>query len=289
MAESASLSPAVAAEARDHVHEVVRRSGTSFLWGMRILPRARREAMFSIYAFCREVDDVADEAGTTEEKLAQLDWWRGEIARLYEGRPGHPVTRALAGPVAEFGLPRDEFLAVIDGMEMDAREAMVAPSLAELELYCRRVAGAVGMLSIHAFGAEGPEARKIAVFLGEALQLTNILRDLGEDAARGRLYLPRELLEVHGIATTEPGAVLDHPGVAAVSADLARMAKARFKRVRALLRRCDRRRLKPAILMMQVYARILDRLERRGWDRPRQRVGLSKLEKLWVVLRYGLV
>ncbi len=289
MAESASLSSSVAAAARDHVHEVVRRSGTSFLWGMRILPRPRREAMFSIYAFCREVDDVADEAGTESEKLRQLDWWRAEIGRLYEGCPGHPVTRALAGPVADYHLPREEFLAVIDGMEMDAREAMVGPSFVELEQYCRRVAGAVGMLSIHAFGADEPEARKIAVFLGEALQLTNILRDLGEDAARGRLYLPRELLEAHGITTTEPQAVLDHSGVAAVCADLARMAHARFKRVRALLRRCDRRRLKPAILMMQVYARILGRLERRGWDRPRQRVGLSKLEKLWVVLRYGLV
>jgi phytoene synthase len=256
---------------------------------MRILPRPRREAMFAIYAFCREVDDVADEPGEPDAKLARLEDWRAEITRLYEGRPTRPTTRALAGPVAAYGLPRDEFLAVIDGMEMDAREVMVAPALADLELYCRRVAGAVGMLSIHAFGAEEPAAREIAVVLGEALQITNILRDLAEDAARGRLYLPREILDAHGVTTRDPRAVLDHPGLAPVSAELAARARARFQRTRELIASCDSRPLKPCILMMQVYERILARLEARGWHRPRVPVRVSKAEKLWIALRYGLL
>jgi len=289
MARSSAPSPAAATAANHHVHDVVRRSGTSFLWGMRVLPKARREAMFAIYTFCREVDDVADGSDDPEAKLARLEEWRAEIARLYEGRPTRPTTRALAGPVADYDLPRDEFLAVIDGMEMDAREAMVAPGLADFALYCRRVAGAVGMLSIHAFGAQEPHAREIAVALGEALQITNILRDLAEDAARGRLYLPRELLEAHGITTRDPQAVLDHPGLAPASAELAARARARFQRTRELIGSCDPRPLKPCLLMMQVYERVLDRLEARGWHRPREPVRVSKAEKLWIALRYGLL
>ncbi len=232
MAESSAPSPLTATAATHHVHQVVRGSGTSFLWGMRVLPKPRREAMFAIYAFCREVDDVADEPGAPEGKLARLEAWRAEIERLYEGRPTRPTTRALAGPIAAFDLPKEEFLAVIDGMEMDAREAMVGPSLEDFTLYCRRVAGAVGMLSIHAFGAREPQAREIAVALGEALQITNILRDLAEDADRGRLYVPRELLEAHGVMTRDPQAVLDHPGLVPASAELAARARARVERTR---------------------------------------------------------
>jgi len=288
MTQSGLLMSEAAETASDHVNEVVRSSGTSFLWGMRILPKPRREAMFAVYAFCREVDDVADEDGDPTGKLLDLEEWRAEIARLYEGRPTLPTTQALAEPVKAFNLPKQEFLAVIDGMEMDAREAMVAPTLDELELYCRRVAGAVGMLSINVFGAREPIAPEIAVALGEALQITNILRDLAEDAERGRLYLPRELLTAAGIDTTEPVEVLRHPGLVQVCGKLAAMARARFERTRELMAQCDPRPLKPCILMMQVYERYLDRLEKRGWDRPALPVRISKLEKLWIALRYGL-
>ena len=289
MSRSESLAPTSGVAARDHVHAVVKRSGSSFLWGMRVLPKPRREAMYAIYAFCREVDDVADEPGDRDEKLAELAAWRAEIDRLYAGRPGRPTTRALLGPVREFDLPKEEFLALIDGMEMDAREAMVAPSLADLESYCRRVAGAVGMLSIRAFGAEGPAARELAVVLGEALQVTNILRDLPEDAARGRLYLPRELLERHGIAARDPERVLAHPALAEVCAELGAMARRRFARARELLSACDRRSVRPCALMMEVYGRLLERLEIRGWDKPEEAVRVSRLEKAWIVLRHGLV
>lgn len=277
MAEGASV--------QDHVRAIVARSGSSFLWGMRILPPNRRDAMYAIYAFCREVDDAADEPDTTENKLAKLTAWRREIARLYAGSPLDPVARALQGPVAEFSLPAEEFLALIEGMEMDVRSTIVAPSFEVFTLYCRRVAGAVGMLSIRVFGDTGAAARELAVVQGEALQITNVLRDVAEDADRGRLYLPGDLLAKHGMAGLEPKAVLDHPGLAAACAELAVIARNRFARAHELLARCDRRRLRPARLMLETYGRILARLEARGWDRPREAARLSRPEKLWVALR----
>ena len=177
---------------------VVIGSGTSFYWGMRLLPAAKRNAMYAIYAFCREVDDIADGDAPVAAKLDELAGWRREIDALFEGCPSRPTTLALLDPVARFDLPRSEFHTMIDGMEMDAKDSMRAPPMSELTRYCRCVAGAVGLLSIRVFGAHGDEVRRGALALGEAMQLTNILRDLSEDATRGRLYLPRELLEQQG-------------------------------------------------------------------------------------------
>ena len=272
-----------------HVDAVVGGSGTSFFWAMRLLPRPRREAMFAVYAFCREVDDIADDEAAVAVKRARLGRWRDEIDCLYAGRPQSPIARALADPVARYGLARDDFLALIDGMEMDAGDAMRAPSMAELELYCARVAGAVGLLSVRVFGAAGETARRLALTLGEALQLVNILRDLAEDAARGRLYLPRELLAAHGIASREPRAVLADPALGAVCDDLAAAARRRFAEARHLLAACPRRPMRPAVVMMTVYRRLLDRLVRRGWTRLDAPVRLSAAEKLWVALRHGVL
>ena len=287
-AEAAPV-PACDPAAMAHVREVVARSGTSFLLGMRVLPKPRREAMYAIYAFCRAVDDIADEPGERQAKLAGLDEWRREIERLYGGRPGHPIARALAGPLREYALPKAEFLALIDGMEMDVRDTVQAPSLDDFGLYCRRVAGAVGMLSVHVFGETGAAGRELAVVLGEALQTTNILRDLAEDAGRGRLYLPGELLDKHGVTTRDPAAVLTAPGLSPACAELAGRARGLFDRARSLLADCDRGRVRPAILMLEAYDRILTRLEARGWDRPEVPVRLSRLEKLWIALRHRLL
>ena len=288
MAQSSPIPQVDPTDAQQHVRTVVSRSGSSFTWGMRILPRERREAMYAIYAFCREVDDIADEPASRDWKLSQLADWRLEIDRLYAGRPGRPTTRALVLPVRDYGLAKEEFLAIIDGMEMDARQSMVAPTWSDFELYCRRVAGAVGMLSIRAFGASEPVAPEIAVTLGEALQFTNILRDIDEDAAEGRLYLPHNLLEQAGIGTRVPAEVLAHPALAKVCVPLSTMARQRFERSRRLIAGCNRQRLKPCILMMEVYERILHRLEHRGWAPPRDPVKVPRLEKLWIAFRYGL-
>ena len=284
---AATQDPAALTAARAHVRAVVKRSGTSFALGMRILPAPRRQAMHAIYAFSREIDDIADEPGAPADKLAGLDAWRQEIDRLYDGAPSRPTALALLEPVAQFDLPKAEFLALIEGMEMDARAPMHGPSMAELMRYCRHVAGAVGLLSLPVFGASGAHAERFAITLGEALQITNILRDVAEDAADGRLYLPADLLKTYGIDTRVPAEVTAHPALPRVRGALAAVARDRFAKADAALARCDRRRLRPALAMMGVYERLLDRLEAQGWDRlapPK----IGKVAKLRAALFQGL-
>ena len=285
---STAPSPAEAGSALAHVRAIATRSGSSFLWGMRLLPRPRRDAMYAIYAFCREVDDIADEGGSPAERRQALAAWREEIERLYSGRPTRPTTRALLRPVTDYALPKAEFLAVIDGMEMDAQQDIRAPAMADLRLYCRRVAGAVGVLSVHAFGATEPEARGLALAEGEALQLTNILRDLAEDAARGRLYLPRELLRRYGIESDDPQIVLHDPHLPDACRALADLAESRFAEAERLMACCRRGPMRPARIMLAIYRRLLHRLRQRGWRDLSGEVRLPKGEKLWLALRHGL-
>ncbi len=200
------MTPLGAAQADlDAVAALVRAAGTSFYRGMRVLPADRRHAMYAIYAFCRSVDDIADGDDDFAQKLPELDAWRVRIANLWRGAADGPVTRVLARAVAVFPLREPDFHAVIDGMQMDCEAAIVAPDLATLERYCDRVAVAVGRLSVRAFGDASPAADEVAHGLGRALQLTNILRDLREDAARGRLYLPREFLDDAGVPRDPDG------------------------------------------------------------------------------------
>ena len=186
----------------DEIETSVRKAGTSFYQGMRVLPPDRRHAMYAIYAFCRIIDDIADEGGTLPDNLRRLSAWRARVAGLYRGESDGPVTRVLVAAVRQFQLREADFAAVIDGMRMDAETDIVAPDLATLDLYCDRVAAAVGRLSVRAFGDSSGEADRVAWSLGRALQLTNILRDIKEDAERGRLYLPAEYLDQAGCRTT---------------------------------------------------------------------------------------
>jgi phytoene synthase len=274
--------------ARAAVRARVEAAGTSFYWAMRVLPEARRDAMFAIYAFCREVDDIADGSATPEVKRRDLDAWRREIDAIFAGQPHSTTGRVLLEPTRAFDLRRADFLAVIDGMEMDAADIR-APSLAELDLYCDRVASAVGRLSVRAFGVATEAADRVAYALGRALQLTNILRDLAEDGARGRLYLPRELLEAEGITATDPAAVVRHPALPKVCAALAAIAEQRFREARAAMRACPRRPMRPAAAMGAVYHAILARLRRRGWRDIEREVKIPAALKLWFALRYGLL
>lgn len=272
-----------------HVERLVRRSGTSFYWAMRLLPPEKRRAMYAVYAFCREVDDIADDPGHTEHKRLRLQEWREEIDRLYAGRPSQPVARALAPAIARFDLKRQDFLAVIDGMEMDAADRVRIADFAGLATYCDRVACAVGRLSNCIFGLDPETGRHLAHALGEALQLTNILRDLDEDGARDRLYLPAELLRRHGISSDRPEAVLADPALAAACREIADTTARRFEEATNILEGCDRVAVRPARMMMQVYLRTFRRLAARGWDTPRAPVALGTVDKLWIVARYGLV
>jgi phytoene synthase len=276
-----------AREDLDAVETIVRAAGTSFYHGMRVLPPDRRHAMYAIYAFCRIVDDIADEEGSLEEKRLGLAAWRDHIAGLYEGRTEGPVTRVLALAVPRFALRAEDFIAVIDGMETDAEPVVLAPDMATLDLYCDRVASAVGRLSVRTFGDASPAADQVAHALGRALQLTNILRDIQEDAERGRIYLPSEYLADAGVPA-DPVAILTAPGLPAVCDRLAALAHGYFREARQTMTLCDRTAMKPARLMAATYDAILTVVERRGWKRLDLRVGLSKWQKLWLACRYGL-
>jgi squalene synthase HpnD len=278
-----------ASRSRAIIRARVQAAGTSFYWAMRILPAARRDAMFAIYAFCREVDDIADSDAPAAEKRAGLARWRDEIDAIYAGRPPkHLIGQALVAPVADYRLRRSDFLAVIDGMEMDAVADIRAPSLAELDLYCARVASAVGHLSVRAFGDDSPAADRVAAALGRALQLTNILRDLAEDAARGRLYLPRELLAAHGIAGSDPAAVLRDKALPLVCRDLARIAEAHYRAADKALAECAHRAMRPAAIMKAIYRATFDRLVAADWRSVEREVRTPTVVKLWLALRHGL-
>jgi phytoene synthase len=276
-------------DAKAYVADVVQRSGSSFVSAMRILPPARRDGMYAVYAFCREVDDIADAPGAAAEKRRKLAEWRAEIDRLFDGRPETPIGRALLDPVRVYGLRREVFLAVIAGMEIDSADRLRLPDMAALEDYCDKVACAVGRLSNPVFGIEDGLGEPVAVALGHALQLTNILRDLAEDAALNRLYVPHELLMRFDIPDDDATAALGHIRFPEACDVLATLAARRFAEAETALARCNRRIMRPAIMMMAVYRAMLGKLRRRGWrdlDRP---VGLGAAEKLWIFVRYAVL
>src|SRR6201999_1675061 len=215
-------------------------SGSSFSAAMRILPRAQREAMFQIYSFCRQVDDIADSDGPREVRLAEIQQWRDDIDALYQGRPPARLLDYVAS-VRRFDLKREDFLAIVDGMEMDVPQDIRAPDLATLDLYCDRVASAVGRLSVRVFGLAQDDGILLAHHLGRALQLTNILRDIDEDAAIGRLYLPRESLLKAGIDSTDPQVVIADPGLPKVCAPLVEQARVHFEKSDEIMGRNPRR------------------------------------------------
>lgn len=272
----------------------VRQEGTSFYWAIRLLPAERREAMAALYLFCRAVDDIADEPAPEPSKRLALAAWRG-WAEGAAPCPDPALSDALADARRRYALPTEPFLAIIDGVAMDLPPGVVAPSRETLRHYCAGVAGAVGLLTVRIFGATpGPAVDAFALTTGEALQFTNILRDLSADAALGRLYLPRETLEDAGVPAGPPAAALAHGGLAAACDAFAAEAEARYAaalvQVRALPP-ADRRALRPAVVMLALYRALLSRLRRRGWGpealghRPPP---TSRLAMLGLVLRYRL-
>jgi presqualene diphosphate synthase len=261
-----------------------RAAGSSFYGGMRILPRPQREAMFEIYAFCRAVDDIADDPGPREARRGELQRWRADIDALYAGAPP-PQLRGLAQAVQTFDLQRADFLGVIDGMEMDVLGDIRAPDRPTLELYCDRVACAVGRLSVRVFGMERDAGLALADQLGRALQLTNILRDLDEDAALGRLYLPRDALRDVGIISTDPQTVLANPMLGEACGVLVALARQHFAKSHAIMAQAPRRTVKAPRIMAEAYGLILEGLVARGFTPPRHRVRLPRWRLLLIVLR----
>jgi phytoene synthase len=263
-------------------------SGSSFYAAMRILPREQREAMFQIYSFCRHVDDIADSDGPRPERLKALQQWRDDIDALYQGHPP-PRLRDYVASVRKFDLKREDFLAIVDGMEMDVPQDIRAPDLATLDLYCDRVASAVGRLSVRVFGLPEADGIQLAHHLGRALQLTNILRDIDEDAGLGRLYLPRESLLLAGITSDDPARVSAERTLPKVCLPLAERAKMHFQKADEIMNRNRRRAVRAPRIMSKYYRAILDLLVARGFAAPRAPVRINKMARIAIVLRYAFI
>ncbi len=273
-------------DAKADVLRRVKASGTSFATGMRVLPRERREAMYALYAFCREVDDIADDSPSAAVREAGLALWQKRIHALFsKGEAEDSISLALLPAIAAYRLIEDDFQAIIEGMAMDAREAIVAPSLKDLDTYCDHVASAVGRASVRIFGDASKDALGVAHHLGRALQLTNILRDLAEDAQRGRLYLPKEMLMQNGLTILKPLDVLMHSALPAACRAVAQIALTHFMETDKAMAACDPTAMRPARIMRDYYKAIYNALLKADWQDPTRRVSLSFWQKLRLALR----
>ncbi len=264
-------------------------SGSSFYMAMKLMPKDQREAMFAIYAYCRAVDDIADDdVGNAAARTRELNAWRSDIDALFGGALP-PRLKFIGGTIKRFGLEREDMLAVIDGMQMDVDEEMQGEAdLAKVDLYCDRVASAVGRLSVKVFGMDEAPGVALAHHLGRALQLTNILRDLDEDAGMGRLYLPTDFLAEAGIETRDPRKVISDPRIDKACRAVARLAHQHYAEANKVMQARPKGHLRAPRLMGSVYSRILSKMEAVGWAPPRERVKLSKATLLMVLLRDGL-
>ncbi len=275
----------------DYCAEKAAHSGSSFTLAFRFLPRPQREAMNALYAYCREVDDIVDEAIHPPLARMKLDWWRSEIERLYadppKEAPQHPVTQALQPVVRRYGLPKEDFEALLDGMAMDLdmdETGQRYSEMRELGLYCHRVAGVVGLLSARIFGFRDLHTLKYAARLGLALQLTNILRDVGEDARRGRIYLPQEELARFGVSEASLLAGRPDGDYAGLMQFQYHRAEQTYAEALALLPAVDRRAQRPGLIMAGIYRAVLDETRRAGFP-INARIHLPAWRKLWIAGR----
>lgn len=259
-------------------------SGSSFYYSFLFLSEEKRRSITALYAFCREVDDVVDECHDENIARAKLQWWRTEIEQCFIGEARHPVTLALQPPVEKYNLPQEYFLEIIDGMEMDLDKNRY-DSFPELALYCHRVAGVVGLLSAEIFGYRNRATLKYAESLGTAFQLTNILRDVREDAQRGRIYLPLdELLDYrinpHDLLNGLPG-----ERMSALLAFQMKRAGDYYQRALALLDEQDRFPQRGGLIMAEIYQTLLDEIAADGYRVLEHRVALTPLRKFWIAWR----
>jgi phytoene synthase len=268
----------------DYCQQKAASSGSSFYYSFLFLPPERRRAITALYAFCREVDDVVDECQDPSIASAKLVWWRMEVARLYEGKPEHPVTQALQAVLPQFNLPQEQLLEIIDGMEMDLTQTRYL-DFKGLSLYCYRVASVVGLLAAEIFGYTDRRTQKYAHDLGMAFQLTNIIRDVGEDARRGRIYLPIEDLQKFDVKASEIlNAQYSDKFRQLMEFQIAR-AEQYYEQAFANLPAVDRRAQRPGLVMAAIYRALLDEIRRDGCTVLTQRTSLTPLRKLWLAVK----
>jgi phytoene synthase len=267
-----------------YCQEKAAKSGSSFYYAFLFLPPERRSAITALYAFCREVDDVVDESTDPSLAARTLAWWREEIDRLYAGQPTHPVTRALAPHVVPFSITRERLLEIIEGMEMDLHQTRYL-DFKGLARYCHHVAGVVGILSSNIFGATDPASEAYAEKMGLAVQLINIIRDVGEDARMGRIYLPVDELQRFNVPASDLLNGRSSPAFIELMKFQAERAKAVYADALASLPPVDRRAQRTGLIMGAIYRAVLDEIERANFAVLNQRISLTPIRKLWIAWR----
>jgi len=268
----------------EYCEEKAAKSGSSFYYAFRFLEPDRRRAITALYAFCREVDDIVDEVREESVARTKLQWWREEIERLFDHQPRHPITQALQPHLAPFDLSREYFDEIIDGMQMDL-DYDSYPDFTTLSLYCYRAASVVGILSAHIFGFSDRRTLKYAHDLGMALQLTNILRDVHEDAMRGRVYIPLDELKKHGVKPEEFQVNVTDDRHRALFAEQAERARRYYQRAEEHLPAEDRYPQRPGLIMAAIYRTLLDEIQDDGYRVLEHRVRLTPIRKLWIAWR----
>jgi phytoene synthase len=256
-------------------------SGSSFYYSFLFLPRERRRAITALYAFCREVDDVVDETSDPQLAATKLAWWRAEVANLYAGKPQHPVTKALLPFIEKYSLARENLGEVIDGMEMDLNQSRYL-DWPGLERYCHRVAGVVGLLAAGIFGYRDARTLEYARELGIAFQLTNIIRDVGEDARKNRIYLPMEDLKRFNVTAADILNSRETPDFKELLKFETDRAKGYYRKAFGALPAEDRKPQRAGLIMAAIYRALLDEIERDGFRVLTQRISLTPLRKFWI-------
>ncbi len=259
-------------------------SGSSFYYSFLFLPPERRRAITALYAFCREVDDTVDEQGDPRVAHSKLTWWREEVTRLFAGEPLHPVTRALRPFLAAFGLREHHLVEILDGMAMDLNQNRYA-EFAGLSLYCHRVAGVVGLLAAQIFGYANPKTIEYAEKLGLAFQLTNIIRDVGEDAGKNRIYLPLDEMQRFKVQASD---ILDRrhtEGFSRLMEFQAQRAERCCADALATLPAEDRRAQRPGLIMAAIYRKLLQQIRRDGYRVLERRTSLAPVLKFWIACK----
>ena len=271
----------------NNIKQIVKKSGSSFFWSMRFLPLAKRNAMYTIYAFCRHLDDIVDGDSDMAEKVELIDAWREELNNIYDKKaPVTEIGRKIYKNCMRFKLPKEELSRLIEAISMDIPNPIQAPSLEDLYRYCRGVAGVPGSLSLRIFGCQDEELiAQLSDSLGTALQITNILRDVKEDALLNRLYIPREFLEKAGITSRDPLTVVVDKNLAIAREELAQIAIANFNRAQELIAKLDKKTARHVRMIERIYRRYFDMMQKRGWEIISPKPKLGKLSKLSIALR----
>lgn len=268
----------------DYCQDKAAQSGSSFYYSFLFLPTERRQAITALYAFCREVDDVVDECHDLSLAQSKLQWWRQEVGRIYDGQPTHPVGFALREVLGRFDLPREQLLEIIDGMAMDLQQTRYF-DFKGLQLYCYRAASVVGLLAAEIFGYSDRATLKYAHDLGMAFQLTNIIRDVGEDARRGRIYLPIEDLQRFQVPAADILAARYSENFRALMAFQAERARRFYAQAYAHLPATDRKSQRPGLIMAAIYRTLLEEIARDGFKVLDRRTSLTPIRKLWIAWR----